>query len=413
MLFGSLSALFRGYVIIRARGGRLEAFINRAVAEGVALWRLERVASHLLVARVAAADFPRVARAGRRLGVHVVILDKAGLPFLLIRAGRRQAFVLGGALLLALLYVLGQFVWFVRVQGAEDLAPGEILAVAAEAGLQPGVLRERVQRDVVERRLYLELPRVAWAAVELRGAVATVRVVERTVLDPEAARPGHIVAARDGVVEHVAPLRGEPVVAAGETVREGQPLISGMLAPGSADYRERVEQGQLPYVRAEGVVRGRTWYRGLGEAPLVRITEEETGRVHRWVTLRLGRWELHLGGREPPFTAVRWEERTVSPRYVPGVSWTWHVGHEVERRTEPQDPAAARQEAVERAREQVLAQLPAAADVLEEQMSVADDPAAGVVRATVTLEVLQDLGRFVPIGTGLERDGAQHEEGFP
>src|SRR5690606_17431875 len=131
---------------------------------------------------------------------------------------------------------------------------------------------------------------------------------------------------------------------------------------------------------------------GLGEAPLVRITEEETGRVHRWVTLRLGRWELHLGGREPPFTAVRWEERTVSPRYVPGVSWTWHVGHEVERRTEPQDPAAARQEAVERAREQVLAQLPAAADVLEEQMSVADDPAAGVVRATVTLEVLQDLG---------------------
>src|SRR5690606_13605014 len=103
----------------------------------------------------------------------------------------------------------------------------------------------------------------------------------------------------------------------------------------------------------------------------------------------------------------------VSPRYVPGVSWTWHVGHEVEIRTEPQDPAAARQEAVERAREQVLAQLPAAADVLEEQMSVAYDPAAGVVRATVTLEVLQDLGRFVPSGTGLERDGAQHEEGFP
>src|SRR5690606_20287523 len=140
----ALSSLFRGYVIIRAKGGRLEAFINRVVAQGIALWRLERVTPHLLVARVAAADFPRVARAGRRLGVHVVILEKAGLPFLLIRAGRRGAFVAGGALCAALLYVLGQFVWFVRVDGTQALRPEEVLAVAAEAGLRPGVPRDRV-----------------------------------------------------------------------------------------------------------------------------------------------------------------------------------------------------------------------------------------------------------------------------
>jgi len=398
LLLRSVSSLFRGYVIIRARGGRLEAFINRVVAQGIALWRLERVTPHLLVARVAAADFPRVARAGRRLGVHVVILEKAGLPFLLIRAGRRGAFVAGGALCAALLYVLGQFVWFVRVDGTQALRPEEVLAVAAEAGLRPGVPRDRVRRDVVERRLYLALPRLAWTAVEIRGAVATVRVAERTVLDPDQRQPGHIVAARDGVVEHVAAIRGEAVVAPGETVRAGQPLISGMLAPGSPAYQERVEQGLLPYVRAEGVVRGRTWYRGLGEAPLVYTVDEDTGRVHRYVTVRVGPYILRLGSAEPPFAQVRWEERTVASRYVPGVAWTWHVAYEVRRRAETVDPAAAREAAVAQARSQVLAQLPPGVDVLGEQAAVSEDPAAGVVRATVTVEVLQDLGRFVPVG---------------
>ncbi|MFS8664848.1 MAG: sporulation protein YqfD [Limnochordales bacterium] len=396
----ALSSLFRGYVIIRAKGGRLEAFVNRAVAQGIALWRLERVAPHLLVARVAASDFPRVARAGRRLGVHVVILHKAGLPFLLLRAGRRPAFVAGGALLAALLYVLGQFVWFVRVEGVQALPPHRLLAVAAEAGLRPGVLRDLVRRDVVERRLYLEIPQLAWTAVEIRGTVATVRVVERTELEAGQRQPGHIVAVRDGVVEQAAALRGEVLVTPGETVRAGQPLISGMLPPGSAEYQEHIARGQLPYVRAAGVVRGRTWYRGLAEAPLVRVVEEDTGRRHRYGILRLGRWQLRLGRTAAPFAAARWEEHTRSLAALPGLSWTWHVAYEVRRWEEPVGAAQARAEAVAQARAQAAAQLPAGGEILDEQVTVTEDRSAGVVRAMVTLEVLQDLGRFAPIGAG-------------
>ena len=394
----ALSSLFRGYVIIRARGGPLETLINRAVAQGIALWQLERAGPQLLVARVAAGDFVRLARIARRLGVDVAILHKAGLPFLLMRAGRRHAFVAGGFLFAALLYVLGQFVWFVRVDGADAVPHGEILAAAAQAGLRPGVRRDQVQRDVVERRLYLALPRLAWASVEVRGAVATVRVAERAVLDADLRQPGHIVAVRDGVVERVAPIRGEVLVSPGETVRAGQPLISGMLAPGSAEYLERVGRGQLPYVRAEGVVRGRTWYRGLGEAPLVRVYEEDTGRVHRYLTVKIGEREWRIGSLEPPFALVRWEERAAAPRWLPGVSATWHVGYEIRRFEQPVDAATAREAAVAAAREQALGQMPAGVDVLDEQVSVWEDPAAGVVRAAVTVEVLQDLGRFAPIG---------------
>lgn len=394
----ALSSLFRGYVIIRARGGPLETLINRAVAQGIALWQLERAAPQLLVARVPARDFSRLVRTARQLGVDVAIVAKAGLPFLLIRAGRRHAFVAGAALFAGLLYVLSQFVWFVRVDGAEAVSERDILAAVAEAGLRPGVRRDGIRRDVVERRLYLALPRLAWASVELRGAVATVRVAERAVLDEDLRRPGHIVAVRDGVVERVAAIRGEVLVAPGETVRAGQPLISGMLAPGSAEYLERVQRGELPYVRAEGVVRGRAWYRGLGEAHLVHVLEEETGRVHRYLTIKVGEREWRIGRSETTFSAVRWEERTIAPTWLPHVSWTWHVGYEVRRLSQAVDPAAAREAAVASAREQAVSQLPAGADVVDEQISVWEDAAAGVIRAAVTVEVRQDLGRFAPIG---------------
>ncbi|MBO8141425.1 MAG: sporulation protein YqfD [Firmicutes bacterium] len=402
MRLRSVWPVIGGYVIIRAKGGRLEAFINRAVAAGVHLWRLERIAPHLLVARAAAGDFPRLARAARLHGVQLRIVQKAGLPFFLARARRRHGFIVGGALCAALLYGLSQFIWFVRVEGNERLSAEEVLAVAAGAGLRPGVLRDEVRRDIVERRLHLELPQIAWTAVNVRGAVATVRVVERTGLDVDARGPGHIVSAGDGVVERVTVIRGEALVAPGDTVRQGQPLISGLLSSGSESYDDKLARGELPYVRAEGSVRGRVWYRGYGEAPLFRTIDEDTGRVHRLLTVRIGEREWTFGSPEPPFADVRWERREGAWKRPWDVGWTLHVAHEVRRLREPVAEALAREAAMAAALAQARQQMPVGATVVQEDVQVTIDKEAGVVRASATVEAVQELGRFSPVAIGQE-----------
>lgn len=338
MLVRSLWSLVQGYVIIRAKGRRLEAFINRAVRDGIPLWRIERGSDHLLVARVGASDFGRLARGGRGVGVRVDAVRKSGLPFWLAWARRRRALVSGGVLFVALLYGLAQFIWFVQVDGAQAIAPGTILKVAAEAGLRPGAARDGLHREDIERRLYLELPGIAWTSVELRGALATVRVVERTAADPILGQVGHVVAIRDGIVEKVSVTMGHALVAPGDTVQAGAPLISGMLAPGTPDFEERAAVGLLPMVRASGVVWGRAWYRGYGEA-----------------------------------------------------------------RPEPDEPAAAggdvlQERAVMMARAQALEHLPADAEIVDEEIVVVRDPDLdpSVVRAAVTVTVVQNLGRFSP-----------------
>lgn len=348
MLARSLWSHIYGYVIIRANGRRLEALINSAVRDEIHLWRVERASDTLLVARVRAADFARLARHGRRLRVRVDVLKKRGAPFWLARARRRRMFVLGGALFMAVVYGLAQFVWFVRVDGADAVPAEVILQTVAEAGLRPGAARSTIRRDDVERTLYLEVPRLAWAAVELRGAVATVRVAERTALDATLAQVGHIVAVRDGIVERVTATVGQPLVAPGDTVQTGMPLISGVLRSDTDAYAERLQAGLPPLVRAVGTVWGRTWYRGYGEARAP-------------------------GPTSPDMSA-------------------------------PTDDQLAA-EAIAEARAQAIADLPPDAEIIDEDVEVVDDRLLEprVVRAAVTVTVLQNLGRFSPL-TAEERE---------
>lgn len=363
MLVRTLWSHLRGYVIIRAKGNRLEAFINEALRAGVHLWRLERATPRLLVARTEAADFSRLARAGRRLGVRVTALQKRGLPFVFRRTMRRRAFVGGGALFAVLLYALAQFVWFIDVQGTKDVKSDAVLAAAARVGLRPGVLRSELERDAIVHGLHRELPRIAWAGVEVRGALATVRIVERTEADAELHMPGHIVAAEDGIVERIVVTRGHAIVSVGDTVEAGQPLVSGMLTPGSPAYAAQLQEGQLPFVRAEGSVWGRVWYRGYAEIV------------------------LPVGAEGEP-------------------------GQDVVARAKEQARVAAEAAIAER--------IPVGAEVKKRDVTVSEDlnltPA--LVRANVTVAVYQNLGRFSPVpevpevtGGGSKDESDGQEEG--
>ncbi len=295
-----------------------------------------------MVAEAHAGDFRRLARHGRRLQVRVDVLEKGGVPIWAARARRRPTLVLGGALFAAALYWLGQFVWFVHVDGAQTLATADVLRAAERAGLHPGAARHAVRRESVERTLHLELPDLAWAAVELRGTVATVRVVERTGADPSLTQPGHVVAVRDGIVERVSVTAGEALVAPGDTVQAGMPLISGVLTPGSEGYEERA---------------GRTAARGQG-----------------------------LGLSVGPDVVPRLRRRARVSEHAPA------SGPEADAHT-------LTQAAVERARRQAAEALPPDAQIVEEDVVVVDNRAVEprVVRAAVTITVLQNLGRFSPL----------------
>lgn len=286
-------------LVVQVRGTDLEAFINGCVQLGLRLWGVERPGRDLLIVRMDADGFARLRRLRNRAGWEIRIVERRGGGFLLRRLLRRRAFLWGGLAAACLAYFLSLHIWFVRVEGTERVDPQAVLELAREAGLAPGVRRAGVDADEVQRTLLIGLEDLVWAGLELRGTRAVITVAERRLPEEADQGPGHIVAARDGVVERIAVVAGTPDVAEGDTVRAGQVLISGLLPPGTPEFSERVAQGEAPYVRAQGSVRAVVWYEAVAQARIAGAGVEEARRSAALVAAALAQEAARAGGAEP------------------------------------------------------------------------------------------------------------------
>lgn len=309
--------LLQGYVIIKVKGPMLERFLNRLARADIPVWDVQRLTGGMLVASVSLSGFHRVRALCRAQGWKVAIVDRAGFPFIWAALGRRKMLVVGAMAAMVAVYVASGFVWFVQVDADEGVPTERIISVAAAAGLRPGTARERVDRHQIQRALLLEIDELSWATVHLQGALAVIEAVRRSGIDERTVRPGDVIAARDGVIEKVVALAGQAVVAEGETVKAGDLLISGFILPSSPEHARRIEAGEPPYVRADGVVTARVWYEGKATIPLVETVDQPTGNESWGLTVRLGEWSWALGRSSPPYDAYQEESSSWQRRIGP------------------------------------------------------------------------------------------------
>jgi len=382
----------KGYVIIAVKGRTLEKFVNTALARGIDLWDITRVDDRSLVARAYLHDLPSLGRVLKETDCQARVEEKVGLPFVVRRLAKRKGLVAGAILFSVALYALSSFVWFVDVSGAEKTRPKAVLELAARHGLRPGVLKSSVDPAAVARGILAEFPEVAWAAVHVRGTMATIEIVEKTLPD---AKPGvvDVVAAEDALVTNIIVLSGEPLVGEGDTVTKGQVLIAGVIVgPGAGEDGT----GTPEVVNARGIVLGRVWRTYSEKCSLVREVVTETGRVARARRFRIGGLAFVVGPKAPPFSDYEREDRSYS---VPPYGAAGHsVGldvttyREVTRRAELLDREEVLAAARARARAALEARLPRDAKILDVTEDVKYSQ-GGVVTFTMTMETAEDIAR--------------------
>ncbi len=142
----------------------------------------------------------------------------------------------------------------------------------------------------MRNHVLLALPEVSWLAVNVRGCVAHVQVVERH-RPPKAADRStvtNIVARRAGLITKVEALEGQAMVLPGATVTEGQLLISGV---------SETEHIGARFVHSMGSVWARTWYELSVSVPL-QITQPAAGsRSHSRWALDIGKHRIKFYGK--------------------------------------------------------------------------------------------------------------------
>lgn len=378
---------FRGYVTIRLRGPGIERLFNKAAEEKIALFKIERLTSDVVIARLGIKEFCRLRPLLWGTQINLSILDKHGGPFLIHRLKQRGFLALGLLLSLLIVVYLANFIWFIEIEGNETISLGTLRVAAEDLGLKTGIARSGFEPRQIETALLKRFPVLAWVQVNVEGVKVSIQLAEREALSFEDGGAGHLYARADGVVTEIRVLRGTAQVEIADTVRKDDILISGVYYDG---------RGRKQFGAAQGVVKARVWYQGVGEAPLIKWEPIKTGREHRQylltigpLTIPIGRsypqethlkeikgWGLSLGSAMVPvkwsrvdYQEVRYEARTVpleeANNTAYDLAWKSLIGHGIDRE-----------------------------DMLEERRQQDLMVDGEGIRVTIWVEILEDIGQF-------------------
>ncbi|OUN84190.1 sporulation protein [Flavonifractor sp. An52] len=406
MLLRLVNAL-RGSVRLEVEGAFPERFLNLCAQRGILFWNVEWMEATRLRLTVTRRGSRQAAALGERTLCTVTPAGRSGMPYFLARFKKRYAFWVGMGLSMAAVCVLSSFVLTIEVKGNTTVPTAQILTELRRQGLGIGTFGPGLDERTVGNKVLLQLPQLSWLSINLYGTRAEV-LVREAVEAPElvdAQEYGSVVARASGIVTRVEALTGEAVVKVGDTVLEGETLISGTVHLEGPAYSDKPEIGQIQ-VRASGRVYARTWRTMAAQLPLEAQVKRYTGEeTNLWSVTALGRRTDFFGKGGISFD--RYDK----------ISCTWTLtlpgGEEM--------PLAVQRETCRAYELETLAVEPDAAEaMLKERLLEALEEAVGegeivsteftvetengMLTVTLQAECREEIGTFVPDSTTQENE---------
>lgn len=384
----------RGYVIIIVEGFFIEKFINICARRNIFLWDIRMQNERLVTMRTTIKGFKKMRPAARKAGCKVRLLKKTGLPFVFNRYRRRKAFFAGAVLFIVLINLLASFVWSIEITGNKELQTEFIEDALSRHGIKAGAFKYRIDTDSAVDKMMMEIGKLAWISINLKGTKVRVEVRERRDLPQIVPRhvPCDIIAQKDGIITQIVAKAGMEAVKEGDTVKKGQVLISGSIPVKGSD-KSRL-------VHAMGTVNARTWYEEEVPVILTKTERIRTGKVIRDSSLILFSWKLNIVRSKNRFKDYTSEESrkklTIGDNLVFPVEWetiSYYEEKTVEANINEED---AKKKAADEAYEKALEQVPEGAIVAGENVVFIQDN--DVLTARVTLECIEDIGMSRQIG---------------
>ena len=299
-----LPVFFHGAVDIEIKGRFSERFLNLAFQEGIDLRGIEYQGEKIL-ARVPLKDMSKLRIIARNSRCSFHIRGRFGLPFIVAFLRSRPLLPIMAAIAIFLFMFIYSFTFTLEVVGPypvseEDQA--KVLALAAEAGIEPGHSRWGVDMDEAEKHILLGFSELVFAQVIQDGVHVQINVVRRVDVSPadQPKEPGHLVADFDGIIEDILVRRGTAAVSSGDAVCKGDILIYGW-------------QGDQA-LAADGIVTAKVWGEGYGECALREEWTEPSGNEVISIGLKVDDGSfLHLAGaQESPYENYSVSEETES-----------------------------------------------------------------------------------------------------
>ena len=220
MIVLSFLRFCRGYVTFTAKGRFPERLLNLAAGRGINLWNPQPVAGGITGA-MSVSDYKRVRPLARRSKCVLRIEKKRGVPFFLRRCRGRAGIPVGAVLGALLIVFLSQFIWSLRIVGADNLSETKVRECLAENGISVGIYKGDIDVDKIERDTLMQLDDIRWLSVNLLGCTADIEVSEK-------AKKPDIMSLQPCNIKAVKARGGFAEVKEGSGVVKGDLLVSGV-----------------------------------------------------------------------------------------------------------------------------------------------------------------------------------------
>lgn len=366
-----------------AQGGRYEKLITLCGQQGVPLEHI-KPAPGGFTATLPARYYRLAARLARRCRTRLRVERKQGLYFRCKRYRGRWGLVAGPLAFLAAVGLFGQTVWAIRWEGLSPVQQRQVEAALYNMDIYEGAFLAQEKVRLSEKQLLSQSQELGWISLNFgkgRLVVEAAPAREKPVIEPN--DPVDLVAAADGIVLETNVQEGFLQKKVGQTVAEGEVLISAVLP----------DRNLIPIEsHAKGSVIAAVKKTYQCTQPLVYTATALTGKVKSEACLRLGPWRLPLGrasitGEEESKT--RHEQLSVWGFALP-VTLEESMQAERAPREFLLQEQAAREYAHYACLQQLYAEFPAAELVTE---SVQEDWQDGVLVYTLTVDFKADIAR--------------------
>ena len=277
----------RGEVRFRLTGAAPQEVLNFLTRANIMFWEIQREDELNYQISVLPKDKDRVPGLALRAYCGAELLYEHSISKVWDKIKKRPVLLFGLLLALAASFFLQSFVWVIEVRGTDRLHEKQILRALAEEGLGFGTWAASIDSQETKLKMLSRLPEVSWLAVNRRGGKLTVLLTEKEeASSQEANSPGNLVALREGVITDYTVLEGMRLCGRGDTVTEGQVLVSGLEDFGL----------YLKAVHAQGEIYAQTWHSGSIVSPAVRSYKEYTGQEWTQISLLVGNKRINLCG---------------------------------------------------------------------------------------------------------------------
>lgn len=277
----------KGMARVEISGSEPERVLNALAQKGVCFWDTTPKSDFAIETTVYSSDYPTLCDLDGKSGCEIKLIGSKGGKRILKNARRRAALLLSLTLCAVMLAASSLFIWDIEIVGNENISDAELLRALSDAGLHSGSFRLMLDAEYVKTKLLLCNDKISWAAVNVSGQRAQLVIHER-VEKPEIVSEGcvqSIYAAKSGIITKMSVLEGSAAVGVGDTVVQGDLLVSGEMQSETAETR---------YVHSMAVIEAKTWYELTCITPLFEYAKTEVTDEHGEISLIIGKNRINF-----------------------------------------------------------------------------------------------------------------------